>query len=635
MHSGEGEVYAFENFRLDATKRLLSDANGVIVPLMPKAVEILLYLVRNAGTVVEKDDLMSEIWPDTVVEENNLTQNISILRRVLGEKHGENRFIVTVPGRGYKFVAEVRRSDRSSPASLTHPGSDADYTQSISDKGKQVHFTRQLLRDRTVLVTLIGVVLLALFVLGFYVFRQDFRPVGGSRVQSLAVLPFKPLVAENRDESLEMGITDTLISKLSGVEQIKVRPLAAVMRFGSLEQDPAMAGRELGVEAVLDGNIQIANNRVRISARLVRVSDGKQLWTDRFDEPSLDIFRLQDLITERVAAALQVPLGTRVLRNYTDNLEAYQLYQRGNYHASRLVLPEVMKGISYYEQAIEIDPGYALAYIGVANAHRALVLTSDLSPAEVMPEAVAAASRAVELDPYLAEAHVSLASTLFWYEWDWQSAEKHFLNAIELDPKSSSSRVFYAHLLSNTGRHEQAIEEIRKGRELEPVNLLALAIEGQVLTFAGRPDEALEILSRVVEMEPNFWLAHLFLSRLYIERAMYSEAVASASRARDLSGGNAEASATVGYALAKIGRREEAMKVQAELEKRSTERYVPAYALALVPNALGSTSQALDLLELSAEKRDALMVFLKTESKWDNLRKEPRFIELMKRMRFE
>ncbi|HEX6280348.1 MAG TPA: tetratricopeptide repeat protein, partial [Pyrinomonadaceae bacterium] len=405
--------------------------------------------------------------------------------------------------------------------------------------------------------------------------------------------------------------------------------------FGLIDQDPVAAGRALGVEAVMDGSIQIANDRVRVSTKLIRVSDGRHLWADQFNEKAADIFELQDSISERVAAALRTKLGTANKRNYTDSLEAYQLYAKGKFHTARLVLPEVQKGIAYFEQAIAVDPAYALAYVELANAYRAMVMTNDARPADVMPKATAAAVKAVELDDTLAEAHNALAMTAFLYGFDRVTAEKHHLRAIELNPRSPQVRFAYAHLLSNTGRHTEAISEIKRALELEPVSLVTNALYGQILHFAGNDEEALRVLRATGEMEPNFWLVPLFTSRIHLKQGAWDEAITAAEKARDLSGGNSEAVATIGFAHAMAGRTGQARAVYRELEERAKSRYVSAYSLAQVPTALGDTEKAMDLLEAGFENRDVLMIFLKVDGKWDSLRSEPRFVELIRRMHLE
>ncbi len=620
-HIKEREVFAFDQFRLDATRRVITDESGESLAIMPKAFEILLYLVRRADEVVEKDELLSSVWPDTIVEENNLTQNISTLRRLLGEKHRENRFIATVPGRGYKFVAAVRVELVGEEHEVLITAMDPGEEKEILHSEPQSH--------RTVLIVL-AVLVLMTAAAGLYLMNVDAETSAGE-VRSIAVLPFKPLTEIGRDEAFELGMTESLIMNLSGEKSLIVRPLTAVRRYGALEQDAVAAGRALGVDAVLDGNIQAAGGRVKVSAMLIRVADGQQLWASQFHEDLTDVFNIQDSISQRVAVALKVTLGKRG-RRHTESIEAFQLYSRGNLHLSRLIRPEVEKAIGLYEQAIAADPIYALAYVGLEQANRALVLSSDAPPGEFMAKAKAAAKRATELDPMLADSWTSLGSGTFWYDWDWQKAEEHFLRALDLDPNSARTRLFYGHLLSNIGRHAEALEQLRMARELDPANALFGSVEGQALFFAGREDDSVRALSAVIDLDSNIWLAHLFLSRTYWHKGMVEEAILSATRARELSRGSAEATAVLGFLKAKSGRRDEAIALQNELMLRSREQYVPSYTLAHIPSALGDKAAALDHLERAAEGRDALMVFLKVETFWNDLRDEERFVRILERM---
>ena len=625
----KGKTYEFEDYCLDSAKRVLSGPDGRPEPLMPKAFDLLVYLVANAGRLIDKDELMSAIWPDTVVEENNLTQNISALRRALGERHRENRFIATVPGRGYKFVAPVTIVIESSSSS----GLDGDVipgnSAPLADSDIRPEQTESRV-SRVPVILAAGVAVILVSGIFFLLSRPGSVGADGE-INSLAVLPFKPLVPDNRDDALELGMADTLIAKLSGGE-IVVRPLSAVRRFANIDQDPVEAGRALGVEAVLDGSIQIADDRVRISAMLIRVRDGKRLWADQFNQKAPDIFELQDSISERVASALRTTFANKARKNYTESLEAYQLYAKGKLHISRLVLPELQRGIAYFEQAISVDPTYAPAYVELANAYRAMALTNDARPSDVMPKAKAAARRAVEIDDGLAEAHTALAFISFWYDFDPSEAEKHHRRALELDPNSSLSRFAYAHFLSNTGRPDEALFEIRRARELDPVSIVTNAQEGQILFFAGKDEEAMRVLQSTAEMDSNFWLTPLFMSRIYIKRGNWDAAIAAATKARDLSNGNSEAIATIGFAQARAGKTVEARAILLELEERAKIRYVPSYTLAQLYTALGEKEKALDLLEASFTNRDSLMAFLKVEPKWDELRSEPRFIELLKKM---
>lgn len=637
VNEPKNNIYEFSDFCLDVGRRLLLRGDGEPVPLTPKVFDTLLYLVEHSGSVLDKDTLMAAIWPDTVVEENNLSQNIYTLRRVLGEDRGEHRYILTVPGRGYRFIAHVTTlagENGQEVGEVSQPE-----VERFEESGPQPAEITGRRRNIIWSVAAAGVIIAGLSLLGLYLWRSQRHLGPGAPIKTLAVLPFKPLVADNRNEALELGMTDTLIARLSNSETIVVRPITSVRRYGGMEQDSLVAGHELGVDAVLDGSIQSWGERIRISARLVGVGDGRQLWAGQFDEKFTDIFAVQDSISERVAVALVPRLGgderRRLTKHDTENVEAYQLYLKGRYHAAKLTLPETEKAISYYRQAIEIDPTYALAYARLANAYRNPTLTSDVSSSEAMPKAKAAALKAIEIDDNLAEAHIALGLIAYWYDWDQEAAERHYDRALALNPNNEDVHSAYAYLFSLTGQHEKAIAESRRGRELEPLALGKNAIEAQFLFYAGRGDEAVERIKQTLDLDSNFWLAHLVLSRIYIGRKMYPEALAAATKARDLSGGLSEATAHIGYILAVSGRREEARAVLEELKSRSTGRYVPPYNIALVYNGLGERAETLAWLEKGFEQRDVRMTFLKVDPKWDNLRSDSSFISLIKRMRLE
>jgi len=615
--SAKSDIYEFEGFSIDSSKRLVYDSEGVALSLMPKAFDLLLYLVTHPKRLIEKDELMTAVWPDTIVEENNLTQNISALRKVLGERHKENRFIATIPGRGYKFVAEVRTTGLNAEPSIEEGPSMAPSQPTGAPMFLMVGAALLILAAGSIAALLLWP-------------KAKTSPAG---ISSIAVLPFKPIALEKRDESLEMGMADALILKLSDVETLKVRPFTAVRRFGAPDQDALVAGRELGADAVLDGRLQSVDDRIRVTVQLLRVHDGQQLWSGQFDERLTDIFALQDSIARKIASQLSITLGRRGTKKYTSSVDAYQLYMRGTLHSRRLIKPEVEKAIDYFNQAVEADPSFALAYVELANAHRALVLTGDESPLEEMPKAKAAAIKAVELDPEIAEAWGSLAGSDFWYDWDWPAAEAHHRKAIELEPGNASARLFYAHLLSNIGRHDEAISEVRRAREIEPASLIANAVEGQILFFAGQQSESEKVLKRTIDLDPNFWLPHLFLVRVYLADGRFDDAIAAAQRAAELSGGNAEAKASTAFSMARAGRKEEAAKILEELQERSKSRYVPRYAFAQIHLALGDKDAAVAALEKAYEGRESLMVFLRVEPKWDELRNDPRFGGLLQRMR--
>ncbi len=638
MNEPQTQNFEFGEFRVDAVKRLLLKGDGAIIPLTPKVFELLLYFVRNNGRMIEKDELMREIWTDTIVEESNLSQNISILRRVLGEKRGENQFIVTVPGRGYKFVAEVAQDSSRFKVQSSKSSEIQDSKFKIQDSFAKDQRPKTEDQNRKIFA-FAALILLVAIGTAFYLWRNSNESTSVPSIKTVAVLPFKPLVAENRDEALEMGMADTLIARLGSNREIVVRPLSSVRKFGNLEQDAQSAGRELGVESVLDGSVQRWGDKIRVNVRLVSTADGASLWSGTFDEKLTDIFVVQDAISQKVAAALALHLSNEekkhLMGRSTENVEAYRFYLQGRYHALKLTPPEIRKGIKFYQQAVDTDPLYALAFAGMAQAYTSLPITSDVPPNEAFPQAKAAAQKALEIDENLAEARIVLGVVEFWFEWDWRGGEAELKKAIAISPNNADAHRFYSVLLTVLGRHDEALSEMETARQLDPLSLVSNALKGQSLFYAGRDAEAVDQLNKTLEIEPNFWIAHIILARVYIRQKRFDEAFAEAKKAGEFSGGNSEAVSLAGYAMAKAERRDEALAMLEELNSRANQRYVPSYNVAMIYNGLGEREEALNQLEKAFKERDARMMLLKVEPKWNNLRSEPRFVEIIKRMNLE
>ncbi|HEX2639928.1 MAG TPA: winged helix-turn-helix domain-containing protein [Pyrinomonadaceae bacterium] len=618
--------YKFRNFEIDASRRILLDEAGTPVPLTPKVFDLLLFLVENRGKLLTKDEIMSAVWPDTIVEESNLTQNISILRRALGDTRGENAFIATIPGRGYKWVAEVRYEDA---ADLVTERADAEPNPTAA--GERV--TRRI---AVAVVICLAVIVIAAG--GFYIYRSRTAANASGEPKILAVLPFKPLVEENSDEALQIGMTDTLIAQLSNMSGIVLRPLSSVRKFARGEQDPQAAGRELGADTVLDGSVQRWGDQVRVNVRLIDVGSGKALWGGSFDEKYKDIFTVQDAIATRVAEALRLRLrvsNSTASAGGTRDVDAYRLYLQGRLFQFRSTRNEILQAIGFYQQAIKIDPDYALAYASMADAYRMLPITSDTAADEAFPAAKAAAQKAVELDDNLSDAHIALGYVASWYDWDQKMAEAEMRRAITLSPNNSDAHRGLSILLTVLGRHDEAIDEMKLARELDPLSLPTNALEAQTLHYAGRDAEAIDRLNKTFEIDPDFWIARLMLARIYINQGRWDEALAELQRARAASNGNTESISLAGYVFAKTGRRAEAFKALEELNAYSTDSYVPAYNIAMVFNGLGDANAALDHLEDAARRHDVRLILLKVEHKWDALRAEPRFEALMRRVGFE
>lgn len=636
-------VYEFGEFRLDAGKRLLlRRESGEVLPLTPKVFETLLCFVRRSGIVITKDELMETVWAETIVEENNLSQNISILRRALGEKRGEHRFIATVPGKGFKFVAQVKeiretqKELETDPVTLEQLAVAANSSALVAQSNLKPA-AKALEKNFFLLLATAGAVVIGLSLIGFYVWREN-KNSANAPIKTIAVLPFKPLVAKNRDESLEMGMADTLIARLGNSREIVVRPLSSVRKFGGLEQDALAAGRALNADSVLDGNLQRWGDTVRVNVRLLKTMDGTALWTGTFDEKFTDIFKVQDAIAQKVAAALTLQLTggdqIKLEKRYTNSAEAYEFYLRGRFHYFKITQPEIRKAIGFYEQAIKIDPNYALAWAALADAYRTLPIAGFAPSKECFPQAKRAALRALEIDDQLAEAHVVLGWVAFWHDWNWTAAESEFKRAIELAPNNSDAHRAYAHLLSNLGRHDASITEIKRARELDPLTLITNMLESQFLFYAGREAEATARLQKTLEIDSNFWAAYNGLGRVYLHQARYPEAIAALQKAKALNN-SPEPLTQFGYALAKSGNRAAAQAALAELQSFDVQNYVPAYNFATIYNGLGENGTALDYLEKSFQEREAQLTFIKIDARWDEIRAEPRFIDLMRRMNFE
>jgi DNA-binding winged helix-turn-helix (wHTH) protein/TolB-like protein/Flp pilus assembly protein TadD len=552
MQASQTRVYEFGDFHLDAARRQLRRRDGTAVPLKSRVFDTLLYLVEHHDTVLDKERIMEAVWPDSIVEENNLAQNISTLRRIFGERPGSHSYIVTVPGRGYRFVAEVKQ--RTADAIASANAQNALISASASSKTEAATTTepRRLsghsAKKGWFLAATVAVIVIAgLAALWFVRHRPPIsRDSAGALLsapagipqKSIAVLPFKPLMPENRDPVLEMGMADTLITKLGNSREIIVPSLASIRRYGGLDQDPLAAGRELRVSSVLEGNVQRSGDQIRVTARLISVPDGASLWADTFDEKFTDVFAVEDAISQKVADALAVQLTgeekRRLTKHYTENTEAYQLYLTGRYHWAKLIPPEIRTAISFFQQAIEKDPNYALAYFGLAEANRSLAISADVPSKDSLPQAKAAAMKALEIDDSLAEAHASLSFSLIWYDWDWAGGEREAERAIALNPNSAMAHFAHAHVLSDLGRHEEAIAEQARAIQLEPVFLLLNALQGMYLYHARRDEQAIKQLQKTLQIDPNFWVSHLQLGKVYAQQQKYPEALAEFTKAKDL-----------------------------------------------------------------------------------------------------
>ncbi len=648
MDEQRSHFYHFGAFHIDTQERLLL-RNGEPVPLPPKVYDTLLALVENGGRIIEKEALMKTVWPDTFVEDANLTVNISALRRALGEGVSEHQYIETVPRRGYRFVSPVTRVNdertdlfteaRGNTQAVIEEAGKVEAEEKRSRDGERLSLplgiTITLPRSRNFSLAVVGLALLlaGLSAIAYYTWTKRGAPE--LKVRSIAVLPFKPLVADSRDEPLEMGMCDALITRLSGLNQLVVRSTSSVAMYNKPGQDPLAAGRELGVDALLDGYVQRSGDKIRVTAQLLSIADGKHLWSGQFNENFTDIFAVEDSISRQMAEALLKLTSEderRVTRHYTDNVEAYDFYLKGRYFLDKRTSEGVKKSIQHFQQATEKDPTYALAFAGLAEAYVINAVRFDMPPKDSYQKAKSAALRALEIDDTNAEAHMALANIRCWYDWDWSGAESEFKRALQLNLNNPIQTQYYTSYLITMGRHQEAISEIKQAQRLAPFSLNINVQVVRILYFAREYDEAIEQCRRALELEPNYGGARFFLGRVYKQKEMYREALAELEKARNLLTDNAEVLSIIGYTYAAMGRRVEAQKILQELHEQANQRYVSPYHIAMVYAGLGDRDQAFSWLAKAYADREGRMTILKVVPEFDSLRQDPRFAELIRRV---
>jgi DNA-binding winged helix-turn-helix (wHTH) protein/TolB-like protein len=605
--NGPRTSYEFGDFAFDIDQQRLSRRDGSgSVPLTGKAFDTLVYLVEHAGEALDKDTLLQSIWPGVVVEENSLTQVISSLRELLGEQRGENRYIATLPRKGYRFVAEVRPRE---PLPPTQP------------RKRRGHWVSGVL-----------FLLVAAFAIGAVMLQLSQSARKAPPVRTLAILPFKPLVPADRDPSLEFGMADSLITQLAQRGDQVVKPLSSVRKFGAVDQDALAAGRELGVDSVLDGLIQRQGDHLRVSARLLRVADGRQLWAQTFDQPFTGIFEVQDAISTRIAGALSLQAPSEEMlarRRGTQDPEAYALYASGRYAFSRLTEPALLQATDFYRQAVTRDPYYARAYAGIADSYALLGVIGSRPPHAMFPHARAAADKALELDPRLAPAYTARAHIRLVYDFDARGALEDLNRAAEIDPEYDPIYFYRGAIYTARGDAERSREEFRRTQQLNPNGLAAPAAAAWSLVYARRYDEAIAELRRILAIADDFQLARGFLIRTLLAKGAYDEAL------QELQGRTLQTLGSHGFraeALALAGRKQEA---QTELDRvlaLSKQQYVSAYDIAMIYAAMRDPDKTFEWLNRAVDERAPALNSVGPDPMLDFVRADPRFAALMRRL---
>jgi TolB-like protein/DNA-binding winged helix-turn-helix (wHTH) protein/tetratricopeptide (TPR) repeat protein len=647
MQAAPGHVYEFGAFRLNTAKRLLRRLDGTTVPLTPRVFETLLYMVEHRGIVLDKERLMEAVWSDSIVEENNLSQNISTLRRIFGETPGSHSYIVTVPGRGYRFVADVSEQTDNGTATVkaeqaTRPTSPENRTEAATAKGQQ------RLPGKTggpLALAVLGVIVLAAAFLarGPSVARLKKDRIGDTlpatspgkmpeTVHSIAVLPFTPLGSETNNELLGLGMADAVIGKMSKLKRLVVLPTSSVSKYTGRAFDPIATGRTLGVDAVLSGTVQRSADHLRVSVQLVNVGNERTVWSEKFDQAFTDIFGIQDSISDRVAQSLVLNLTAdeqkQLGKHYTTNTAAYDSYLMGLYFWNKRSKNGLEKAITYFQQAVEKDPNFALAYALMADCYYLQVYYRYNSAPETIGNAKAAAERALLLDDSVAEAHVAMAMVESLQKRGGLCIES-LRRALELNPNLAVAHQRYAWCLCGSGQLSDAVQEMKRAQELDPLSPINDTALGMILIFARQFQGALEYCYKAAEIAPNEASIQENLAMAYALNGMYQQAIEHYQTVGELNPEKkGDALAWVATVLVSAGRKSEADSMMPEILELAKAGKADPYNIAVLYAARGRKEPAFEWFAKALETDPMMDRLIRYDPQLDPLRSDSRFAAL-------
>jgi TolB-like protein/DNA-binding winged helix-turn-helix (wHTH) protein len=635
--------YEFGPFLLDPGERLVRHG-AARMELPPRAFDTLVALVENNGRLLEKDELMRTVWGATVVEENNLSQVIYLLRKALRDGEDGTRYIETVPKRGYRFVAEVRELEPDEVASVTPVDWNQPQLTNSGGRAATVEPQRSASGRRgwwQGLVAGLAVVAVAALSQGAGWKQRLFGEVQSSRIRSIAVLPLQNLSNDPNQEYFVDGMTDELITDLAQIRELKVVSKTSIMQYKGTRMPLPQIGRDLGVDAVVEGSVLRSGDRVRITAQLIRTATDRHIWAAAYDGDLKDVLSLQarvaEAITNQVKLNLTAEESGRLRRAPSVNPDAFDLYLRGRYAWNQRNVAGFQQAIRYFSGAIEQDSNFALAYSGLADSYTLLALYGE--GATSMTEAKAAAEKALQLDGTLAEAHTSLAAVRVLHDWDWPGAEQEFHRALELNPNFAQAHHWYGNLLLGPeGRHEEAIAELQRAKELDPLSPILKADTGFAYYLAGRNDLALQAYHEVVAANPKFVPVHFYLMKYYLQSAQYDLWLKESVEDRSLAD-PASRTQSLQQVYAEGGFRAvmEEMAKPREASRLAAFRneWLDACGSAEANIELGKNAAALNALEECHRRSASALLYLKVDPVWTNLRREPRYQDLLRRLNLQ
>ena len=611
--------------------------HGLRVRLQEQPFQVLAALLEHPGEVVTREEIQKKLWPaDTFVDfDHGLNKTINKIREALGDSAESPRFVETVARRGYRFLAEVKSVDAApvgGPEPATQPQPSAENRERrdpAANPATPKHMPPSLAWKISVFAVLLVMASLAAWKL--YSWK---RP--STIIRSLAVLPLESLSSDASQDYFADGMTDELISDLGQISALRVISRTSVMAYKRARKPLPQIARELDVDAVVEGTVLRSGDQVRITAQLIEAATDKHLWSRSYEGQLRDTLALQNQVAQAIADQIRINLNSQeraALKTVrVVNPQAYESYLKGRYFWNKRTADGLKVALAYFNQAIDEDPKYAQSYSGLADTYALLGdwQYAAMTPKEALPRAKAAAIKALELDGALGEAHNSLAFCLDGFDWDFPSAGKEFQRAIELNPGYATAHHWYAWHLSLLGRYDEAIAEMRKAENLDPLSLIINADLAELLLLAHSYDESIRQSRKTIEMDPNFALAHNQLGQAYLQKQMRDEAILELQKAVQLSAGSPTCLANLARAYAASGKKSEAAKLLTDLKKRSSPGYSHASEIAVVYAALGDKNQAMAWLEKGYEERFNPGVLLRPG--FDPLRSDPRFQELVRRI---